>query len=380
MDRRVRLIIDGCGTLTTETILPHLVQEDFRQIAEVVAVADIVPERAEAAARAFDVPNWRPSLDQALEEVEADGVLVIVPHALHAEHALNAIRSGRHVYVQKPLAPDLSSAREVCRAAREKGVKVAAAPGQCLWPLYRQIRDVIEQGEVGPAYVAIPPLMGWGGMDVGFPSDPSWFFGPEAGPLRDHGGYGFQTLVSIFGPAQRVSAFSATRTPSRRWRGAEFEVAGHENTAVMLDFGEGLFSLLPEAWCDTASAARVLRIHALDGSIQTHPETFNHLDILPLSATVVRMGRLPLTLAVDVERTPMMAGRHPFLGHTHVYGDILHWVECIRSGEDPANSALLGAHFVDMVEASFRSAASGTAQQLDPDLARAAGTRGGQWP
>ncbi|MEJ5171957.1 MAG: Gfo/Idh/MocA family oxidoreductase, partial [Fimbriimonadales bacterium] len=143
---KIRVAIDGCGALTRETILHHLDQPDFRGLAEVVAVCDVVPERAKAAAEEHGVPAWFPDYEEMLARVDCDAVLVIVPHALHADHALQAIRSGRHVYVQKPMAPTVAEARQILEESRRHGVKVVAAPGQALWPMYRLIREVIDQG------------------------------------------------------------------------------------------------------------------------------------------------------------------------------------------------------------------------------------------
>ncbi|MCX7799915.1 MAG: Gfo/Idh/MocA family oxidoreductase [Fimbriimonadales bacterium] len=361
---KIRVAIDGCGALTTETILWHLDQPDFRDLAEVVAVCDVVPERARAAAEAHGVPHWFPDYDEMLAKVECDAVLVIVPHALHADHALRAIRAGRHVYVQKPMAPTLQEAERIVRESRQRGLKVVAAPGQALWPLYRQIRETIEGGEIGKPFLAVPPLMGWGNDEVGFPNDPSWFFSSEAGPLRDHGGYGFQTLVSLLGPVRRVAAFSGTCVDWRTWNGRRFEVTGHDNTAALLDFGGNVFATLPEAWCDTAPGSRFLRVHGLKGAVQTDPETFNHLDILPIAATVIRIGKPPLRLECPLESVPFTRGLHPQCGHVHVYGDILHLVECVRDDREPIASAERGMHFVDAVEAIFLAAREGRTVDL----------------
>lgn len=361
---KIRVAVDGCGALTTETILWHLDQPDFRSSAEVVAVCDIVPERARAAAEAHGVRHWFQNYDEMLAKVECDVVLVIVPHALHADHALRAIRAGRHVYVQKPMAPTVDEALRIVEESDRRGVKVVAAPGQALWPLYRQIRDVIEQGEIGRPFLAVPPLMGWGNDEVGFPNDPSWFFSKEAGPMRDHGGYGFQTLVCLFGPVRRVAAFSGTRVDWRTWKGRRFAVTGHDNTAALLDFGENLFATLPEAWCDTAPGSRFLRIHGLKGAVQTEPETFNHLDILPIAATVIRIGKQPLVLECPLDSVPFTRGKHPACGHVHVYGDILHLVECVRDDRKPIADARRGLHFVEAVEAIFQSAEEGRTVEL----------------
>ncbi len=361
---RTKIAIDGCGTLTTATILPHLMQPDFRELAEVVAVCDIVLERAREAAEAHGIRAWFPDLASMLSRSDAEAVLVIVPHAIHAEHARAVVASGRHVYVQKPMAPTYEEGRALVDEAKRAGIKLVAAPGQALWPMYDRIREAIEAGDIGAPYWAMPPMMGWGNSTIDFPNDPSWFFGEDAGPLRDHGGYGFQSLVSLFGPAQRISTMAAVTVGERRWNGQSFSVTGPDNTVSTLDFGQGRFGLLPECWCDTTPSVRFFRILGLEGAIETDAETFNGLDILPIGATVRPMNKAPFRIEVPLDSVEFTSGPHPSLGHVHVYGDILHLVHCIRDDAQPIASGELGLHFVDAVEAAFRSAETGQAVGL----------------
>lgn len=363
--RKVKFAISGCGTLTSETILPHLSQPDFLDRAEVVALCDLVPERAHAAAERFGVPQSFASLAEMLERSDAEAVLIITPHNVHAQQARQAIAAGRHVYVQKPMASDLVEGRAMLAEAKANGVKIAAAPGQGLWPMYGLIREAIERGDIGHPFWAMPPMMGWGNRELSFPHDPSWFFQTGAGPLRDHGGYGFQSLVSLFGPALRVTAMAGIAVPERFWRGNPFPVTEPENTVSLFDFGRARFGLMPECWSDTAPSVRMLRVLGLEGSIETDPETFNGLDILPIGATVRPMGKTPYRIEVPLESVPFAQGRHPELGHTHVYGDILHLADCILENAKPQNSGARALHFVEAVGAALRSAKTGIAQELE---------------
>jgi predicted dehydrogenase len=367
--RRVKIAIDGCGTLTSVTILGHLFQPDFQEVAEVVAVCDIVPERAQAAAEHWGIKSWHPSLSDMLERSDAEAILIIVPHEVHGEHAIQCLRSGRHIYVQKPLAPSMAEGQAILDLVRSSGLKAVAAPGQSLWPMYDRIREVIEQGGIGHPFWAMPPMMGWGGRLKEFPTDPSWFFSDKGGPLRDHGGYGFQSLVSLLGPALRISTMMGNGSTEREWVGhGPFPVTGPDNTISLLDFGLARFGIMPECWSDTSPSVRFFRILGLEGSIETHPESFNGLDILPIRATVRPLGGTPYDIEVPLESVRFTQGQHPHLGHTHVYGDILHLVECIRENGQPLAGVERGLHFVDAVECAFASHQDGQVKALQPPL------------
>lgn len=362
--RRTKIAIAGCGTLTSDTILPHLEQPDFQDRAEVVAVCDTVFPRAQEAAQKYSIPGCFASLEEMLEGSDAEAVLIITPHQIHAQQARQCIAAGRHVYVQKPMAPSVAEAEAMIAESRTRGVKIAAAPGQALWPMYDRIREAVERGDIGHPFWAMPPMMGWGGYEKDFPTNPAWFFQEGAGPLRDHGGYGFQSLVRLFGRAQRTVAMAGIAVADRLWNGAPFPVTEPENTVALLDFGSCRYGLMPEGWCDSAPGVRFFTVIGLQGNIETDPETFNYLDILPIGATVRPLGGTPYRIEVPLDSVEFTRGRHPSLGHVHVYGDILELVDSIRNGHEPRNSAELGLHFVAAVEAIREAARTGVAQEI----------------
>ena len=364
MSKPVSIAIVGCGTLTGETILPHLSHPDFAPHGRVVAVCDVVRARAEGLAGRFGVPAWYDDYDAMLARSDAEAVLVITPGQAHAAHALAAIRSGRHVYVQKPMARTVAEAQAIVAAARQAKVKLVAAPGQALWPLWAEMRGAMGWADLGPAYMAMPPMLGWPGRTVGFPTHPGHFFAADGGPLHDHGGYGVQTLVALFGGVRRVAAMAANVTPARVWRGhGEFPTPGMDNTAVLLDFGGGMIGMMHDAWCARSRGSSILRVHFLQGAMETSAESANDLALLPYACTVTAGGDMR-RLTVDVGAIPWCANGHVALGHVHVYGDILHLVTCIRRGVEPVACGERGVHFVEVLEAAFRAAKTGQTQDL----------------
>lgn len=360
MSSRVRIAIDGCGTLTQETILPHLCEPDFRARAEVVALADVVPGRARALADVWGVPDAYYSYEAMLAAADVDAVLIIVPSVFHAEHARMAMEAGRDVYVQKPLAVRWSDAEALLETHCATGRRAVAAPTQYLWPLFEAMRRRL--GELGPLYFAQPPLLGWGGRELEFPFHPGWFFSKTGGPLRDHGGYGLGTLTTLFGPVQRVTAFSGVTTPERAWRGEAFPVEGDDNSVALLDFGKNLYASLHDAWCHSSPGVRSLRVLGLEGTLETDPRTANDLTIFPFGGKVFRRTGEIEEIPFAPERVPCLEGRHESLGHVHVYSDILHLTECIRHGCDPGPSLAQAAHSAEVFEAAFRAAETGCVQ------------------
>ena len=78
-----------------------------------------------------------------------DAVDLSIPTDLHAEFAVKSLRAGYHVFVEKPLALTYDSAKEIARIADESG-RVCSV-GQCLrfWPLYTEVKKIIDSGRYG---------------------------------------------------------------------------------------------------------------------------------------------------------------------------------------------------------------------------------------
>ncbi len=129
-----------------------------RSWADVVAtsgastLAAVVDSRAEArreVARARGVPAFA-SLAAALAAVEADAVLLVSPPATHRLLAEESLAGGRHVVIEKPLAPTLADAAAVAEAASRAGRRVMVAQNYRFRRQSRALRELVRGGALGP--------------------------------------------------------------------------------------------------------------------------------------------------------------------------------------------------------------------------------------
>jgi predicted dehydrogenase len=142
----VRLGVIGCGKVACRIHLGAL-----RRVrgAKVVAVADPVPaRRAEGARLAGGVAafaDWK----ELLRQDNIDAVLICTPSAQHAECAVEALASGKHVYVEKPLASNLAQAESVLRAWEPTGLVGMSGFNYRHHPVYLKAREVVTSGVLG---------------------------------------------------------------------------------------------------------------------------------------------------------------------------------------------------------------------------------------
>jgi predicted dehydrogenase len=119
--------------------------------ARVVAVADVDPALARAAAAAVGAPVVAADLDALLEQ-ELDGLVIATPNALHAEQSLRALQAGLAVFCQKPLARTAAECHRVVEAARRADRLLGVDFSYRHVEGMRRIRELIQQGELGRVF------------------------------------------------------------------------------------------------------------------------------------------------------------------------------------------------------------------------------------
>ena len=391
MSEQIGVGLIGCGSLSQIGILPQLSEADAREHVNLIAVCDTVPERAVDTARAFGVPHALTNPDELIARDDIDLVLVITPIGFHYPLALQALHAGKHVYVQKTMTTKYDEAKHLVETARARGLVLVAAPGQMLAPAMRAMRSLVTTGALGDVYWAWGSTGGWQhhleanrqGDDARNSADPSWYYSRSGGPLRDVTVYVLHSLTGILGPAKRVSAMSGVRTREHRWRDKVIPVEIDDNTMLMLDFGDATFAMLGG---HSAATGKLIQwggmgIYGSRGSVEA-------LEIEPLSGH-------PVALAINGEadlpeletagagvytlrtRLPHVNERHAAIPEPHVYADIMHCVDCIRTGALPVASGEHAAHVVEIIEKGYLAAETGRAQQLKSTFSTAALSTGG---
>ncbi|WP_158564175.1 Gfo/Idh/MocA family protein [Jiangella anatolica] len=116
----VRFATIGAGFQTEQSILPSLRFTDL----ELVAVCDLDEERARVVGSRHGALRTYTDYQKMLASEEIDAVSVVGPPELHHEAGLAVLESGRHLFVEKPPAPDLAKARQIQAAAASRGLQV----------------------------------------------------------------------------------------------------------------------------------------------------------------------------------------------------------------------------------------------------------------
>jgi predicted dehydrogenase len=118
------------------------------ETAQLVAAADINPALQETVEAELNVPFYTDHR-QMLADTQPDVAIVVTPHPFHAPLAIDALRAGCHVLVEKPIAVQVGEADEMVRAARAADRLLAVNFQQRLRPEVRAIHQVVQSGQLG---------------------------------------------------------------------------------------------------------------------------------------------------------------------------------------------------------------------------------------
>ena len=378
MSQPVRAGLIGCGSVSITGVLPQLTQPDTGEHLELVAVCDVVADRARAAAGRFGIPAAYSDPAELIARDDVDLILVITPIPFHYPLAMQAIEGGKHVYVQKTMATTFADAQAMNAAARSRGVTLVAAPGQMLAPSMQKVKQLVTQGALGKLYWAFGTTAGSGheyegtrqGDDTLSNVDPTWYYKPGGGPVVDMTVYMLHSLTGILGPARRVTAMSGIGLKQRQWQGRTINVEVDDNALLLLDFGEASFAMAGGHNC---MGGRLLEWGAMgfygsDGAIETaeieplsgHPSKF----YLASRQALPELEQADGGLYVPPGGLPYVTPEHAALPEPHVYADIMHCAECIRHGTAPIPSGEHAAHVIEIIESGAVAARTGQTQEL----------------
>jgi predicted dehydrogenase len=379
MSKIIRAGLVGCGSLSQRGVLPHLCQDDAREKVALVAVTDVVEDRARATAQHFGIPAHFTTVETMLEACDLDLVLVITPIPYHFDNAMTAIAAGKHVYVQKAMTETLDQANQLLAARDRAGIKLAAAPGYELFPTTGQMRRVVADGVLGQVGIAYTYTMGFGhehepirgGEGTLAAIDPSWYYRPGGGPLPDVTIYAFQLITSLLGPVRRVTALANKIAPERTWKGQSIPVEIEDNNVVLMEFASGTLGVatgsnvrgsrrVPWGGVTLFGSAGVLEITEVHNE-SGYPVAFD----VTGGQWTDEAARGPREFQAQVTDQPYIQGAHVNLEEQHVYADIMDLVDAIREDRPPRSTGEQARHVVEIIEKALLAARTGQSQTLD---------------
>lgn len=121
---------------------------------EIVAVADVRPEKADEIAKIHNAKVFATGMD-LIANADVDVVDICLPTYLHTEHAVAAMKAGKNVFVEKPVCLNKGEGELLLKTEKETGAKVQVGQVIRLWDEYVWLKGVADSGEYGKIQSAV---------------------------------------------------------------------------------------------------------------------------------------------------------------------------------------------------------------------------------
>lgn len=345
VNREVGLGMIGVGTIAEK----ELTGLKGVHGARLVAVADVNEVRGREVARRFGVPKVYTSHQDLLADPAVDAVIISTPNFLHAPHAIDAAKAGKHILVQKPMALRLADCDAMIQAAREAGVKLMTLFMMRFMPSYQHLKTMLAEDVVGTPRI-YRTHFSHAGIYKSYKPSSDWFYVRErsgGGPLSDLGVHHFDLLRWL---TSSEIAEIAVQTDTL---GEDLPV--ENNALVSLRFKNGMVAQLFLSFATPTPPGynmQRIEIFGTKGSVFAGPSTSERPPI-----RFYAEGALPSDINgfVDV-RVPES---DPWTGVTQ------HFVDCVREDRTPITTGEDGKRALEVILAGYYSAKIGRSVSVE---------------
>ncbi|MCK4747373.1 MAG: Gfo/Idh/MocA family oxidoreductase [Bacteroidales bacterium] len=136
----------GCGDVTEKKSAPSFSKIPGSQL---VSVGSRTPERAEDYSRRHGIPSWHGDPFDVIRDPEVQAVYIATPPGSHREYALESIKAGKPVYIEKPMARTWEECRTINEAAEKHGIPVYVAYYRRSLEYFLKVKEIIDSGRLG---------------------------------------------------------------------------------------------------------------------------------------------------------------------------------------------------------------------------------------
>ena len=342
MDKKLRVGIVGAGNIATSAHLPSYAE--LTDLVEVVAIADIVPERAKAAAEKYGIPHAFASVEELLAGVDVDYIDICTWTAAHAPVCIAAAKAGKHILCEKPLAATLEQGLAMEKAVKEAGVQFMIAVVTRYGAEQMHFKELYDKGVFGEIYAAKTQYVRRRGTPGGWFTDKSLAGG---GPVLDIGVHAIDRTWYLMDRPKPLTVSAETS-----YRIGDFKTKGISRWTP-LGGGNGVF--------DTEDSAIVL--FRFEGGKIMMAEIAWAINGPEVNGTQLFGSKAgctfePLTIYTEDE-AGYLADIQPKTGKNNYFvEEIRHFIDCLNSGKTPISPMEDAITVQRMLDGIYRSAAA----------------------
>jgi predicted dehydrogenase len=322
----VRVAAIGCGYWG-----PNVIRNlDGLPDVEVSWICDADLSRAQAVGARYPWARQTASTDEVFKDASVDAVYIATQVSTHHALVEQALCAGKHVLVEKPLATTVEQAEDLARLAAARRLTLMVGHTFIFSPPVRKVKQLIEDGQVGPIYYVETTRVNLG------------LFQKDASVLWDLGPHDLSILMYWLG---EVPSYVSAR--GRSYRGEALE----DVAFLTLEFPSQILAQIQISWLAPSKLRRtsvvgrqrmivyddlepVEKVKVYDRGVDRQPASFGEFQLTYRSGDIL-IPRLDTTEPLALE--------------------CQHFVDCIRTGQEPDASPRSGVDVVRVIQAAERS-------------------------
>lgn len=237
--------IIGCGDVTEVKSGPA-----FNNVpnSRLVAVMRRDADKAADYAKRHNVPKWYADADALINDPDVNAIYVATPPDTHANYAIRAMRAGKPVYVEKPMARNTAECDAMNQVSRETGMPLFVAFYRRALPYFLKIKELVDQKAIGDIrHVSVQLNWEPAAREMGKGPEPNWRVSPAVsggGLLHDLASHQFDFLEYVFGPVKTASGIA--RNQAGLYQADDIVVATFEFESGVLGSGNWCFTVNKE--------------------------------------------------------------------------------------------------------------------------------------
>jgi len=337
--RRVNVAVVGCGFIAETAHIPNLLNTPK---AKLVALCDTNEDRLKQMGKKFGVSKLYSNSGEVAENKEIEAAMICTPTGAHADTAKALVESGKHAFVEKPLASGYEQAKTVVEAAEKSGVKLAIGYQMRFLPNHRKAKQVVRSGEIGePFYAEV--------------HGETLVIKPDEGILIDYGTHLINILQWYFDDTRVERVGGLLHTTGGKY-------AAETEATLALKFANGVVGRIGAFWLSNyrswEATDRYMKILGTKGKVVT--------DLNGPTIILYREGSLISRVRGPHRIMPRFA-LNPYVPLTEMAyrREIDHFFDCVLRNKNPSTSGREDLATLKIVEAAKQSFQSGKFVEVD---------------
>lgn len=269
----------GCGDIANKRVAQAIKSQAQSKL---LGVMSPYPSELEAFKEKHGIERAYLNIEEILKDDDISTIYVATPIFLHYENALNALRHGKHVLVEKPMAMTNQQCEELIAEARKNNVKLGVAYYRRFFPKLQEVKRIIKDGVIGDIVHIRIIFHSWYNPDK---NDPKYWRVVKSksggGPLWDMGCHKYDMMVELIGMPKTVFAVMDTMTHS-------YEV--EDSCSALFEMENGSYCLSSFNW-NSKVWADEFEILGTEGKIILNPCDSDNIEVQLVPKLIKGMGK-----------------------------------------------------------------------------------------